>query len=189
VTHKKGVFASDHAEQTAGLVLVDASHEDDAHEVPRVARFVPLLSTFGVLRLFAVSFGQRVESLAPSVQQFARATRFRTAGYEATADEIIHIRESAEEARSSRRKLRIPVLVVTGAQGADENWRRLQRDLASLSKRGCLIFAQQSGHAVALDQPDVIVDAIRSVVETARGRDVPLCATRTASPDRDSLRH
>jgi pimeloyl-ACP methyl ester carboxylesterase len=169
------VFASDHPERAAGLVLVDASHEDDVHEVPRMARFVPLLSTIGVLRLFGVSFDQRIESLAPSVRQFARATSFRTAGYEAAADEIIHIRESASEVRSSRRKLTIPVLVITGGRGADENWRRLQRDQASLSERGCLIVAQDSGHVVSVDQPEVVVDAIRTVVETARGHDVPLC--------------
>ena len=171
------VFASDHSKRVAGLVLVDASHEDDAHEVPMMARFVPLLSTLGVLRLLGVSFGLPVESLAPSVRQFARATSFRAAGYQAAADEIIHIRESASEVRSSRRKLTIPVLVITGGRGADENWRQLQRDQASLSDRGCLIVAQQSGHVVSIDQPQVVVDAIRRVVEAARGRNVvPLCA-------------
>ena len=172
------VFASDHPERAAGLVLVDASHENQAHEVPRMARFVPLLSTIGVLRLFGVSFGQRIESLAPSVRQFARATSFRAAGYQTAADEIIHIRQSASEVRSSRRKLTIPVLVITGGRGADENWRQLQRDQASLSERGCLMIAQESGHVVSVDQPEVVVDAIRTVVETARGHDVPLCATR-----------
>ena len=177
------VFASDHPERAAGLVLVDASHEDQAHEVPPMARFVPLLSTIGVLRLFGVSFGQRVESLAPSVREFARATSFRAAGYQAAADEIIHSRQSASEVRSSRRKLTIPVVVITGGRGADENWRQLQRDQASLSERGCLTIAQESGHVVAVDQPEVVVDAIRTVVETARGHDVPLCATR-ANVDR-----
>jgi pimeloyl-ACP methyl ester carboxylesterase len=171
------VFASDHPERAAGLVLVDASHEDQAHEVPAMARYVPLLSTIGVLRLFGVSFGQRVESLAPSVRQFARATNFRAAGYQAAADEIIHIRESTEEVRSSRRELTIPILVVTGARGADETWQQLQRDQASLSERGCLVIAHESGHVVPVDQPEVVVDAIRTVVESARGHDVPLCAT------------
>ena len=171
------VFASDHHERAAGLVLVDASHEDQAHEVPRMARLVPLLSTIGVFRLFGMSFGQRVESLAPSVRQFARATNFRAAGYQAAADEIIHIRESTEEVRTSRRKLTIPVLVVTGARGADENWQQLQRDQALLSERGCLVIAHQSGHVVPVDQPEVVVDAIRTVVDSARGHDVPLCAT------------
>jgi pimeloyl-ACP methyl ester carboxylesterase len=174
------VFASDHPEHVAGLVLVDASHEDQTHEVPRMARFVPLLSGIGVLRLFDVSFGQRVEMLAPSVRPFARATAFRTAGYRAAADEIIHVRESASEVRSSRRTLTIPVVVVTGGRGADENWRRLQRDQATLSKRGCLMIAEQSGHVVAVDQPEVVVDAIRAVVETVRGRDVPLCGRSAA---------
>ncbi|HEX2341142.1 MAG TPA: alpha/beta hydrolase [Vicinamibacterales bacterium] len=170
------VFASDHPERVAGLVLVDASHEDQVHEVPPMARFVPLLSTIGVLRLFGVSFGQRIESLPPSVRQFARATSFRAAGYQAAADEIIHVRESASEVRSSRRKLTVPVLVITGGRGADENWRQLQRDQASLSERGCLMIAHESGHVVSVDQPEVVVDAIRIVVETARGHDVPLCA-------------
>ena len=182
------VFASDHPERAAGLVLVDASHEDQAHEVPQMARFVPLLSTIGVLRLFGVSFGQRIESLAPSVRQFAQATSFRAAGYQTAADELSHIRESTSEVRSLRRKLTIPVLVVTGGRGADENWRRLQRDHASLSDRGCLIVAQESGHVVAIDQPEAVVDAIRTVVETARGHDVPLCATRATTADRDPPR-
>jgi pimeloyl-ACP methyl ester carboxylesterase len=178
------VFASDHPERVAGLVLVDASHEDQVHEVPPMARFVPLLSTIGVLRLFGVSFGQRIESLPPSVRQFARATSFRAAGYQAAADEIIHVRESASEVRSSRRKLTVPVLVITAGRGADENWRRLQRDQASLSERGCLMIAEQSGHVVPIDQPELIVDAIRIVVETARGHDVPLCAP-PANVERD----
>jgi len=110
-----------------------------------MARFIPLLSTIGVLRLFGVSFGQRIESLAPSVRQFARATSFRAAGYQAAADEIIHIRQSASEVRSSRRKLTIPVLVITGGRGADENWRQLQRDQASLSERGCLSRPEIAG--------------------------------------------
>jgi pimeloyl-ACP methyl ester carboxylesterase len=171
------MFASDHPEHAAGLVLVDASHEDDAHEVPGIARFVPLLSTIGVFRLLGVSFGQPIESLAPPVRRYARATMFRASGYQAAADEIIHIRETISEVKGSRRRLTIPVLVVTGAGGADENWRRLQQDQASLSERGCLITAQQSGHVVAIDQPQVVVDAIRTVVEIVRGQDVPLCAT------------
>ena len=175
------VFASDHPERVAGLVLVDASHEDQLHEVPRLARFVPLLSTVGVFRLLGMSFGQRLESLAPSVRQYARATRFRAAGYQAAAEEITHIQESASEVRLSRRKLTIPVIVITGGLGADARWRDLQRDQVTLSTRGCQIVARQSGHVVAIDQPQVVVEAIRKVVDVARGRnDVPLCETPVA---------
>lgn len=63
---------------------------------------------------------------------------FRASGYQAAADEMIHIRETVSEVRS---------------------------------------------HVVAIDQPEIIVDAIRTVVETARDRDVPLCATPAAGGD------
>ena len=170
------VFASDHPQRAAGLVLVDASHEDQPHEVPRLAPFVPLLSTVGAFRLLGISFGPNVESLAPSTRGFARATGFRAAGYQAAAGEITHIEESASEVRRSRRMLSIPVVVVTGGRGADATWRNLQRDQVTLSERGCQIVAHESGHVVGIDQPQVVVDAIRSVVEAARGRkDVPLC--------------
>ncbi len=172
------IFASEHAERVSGLVLVDASHEDQTHSVPPVAPFVPVLASLGALRLLGVSFSRSPESLAPPVRDYARATHFRASGYRAAADEIINIQESANEVRASRRKLTSPVVVVTGARGADASWRDLQRDQTGLSQRGCQILAEQSGHVVPLDQPQVVVDAIRAVVEVARGRnDVQLCGS------------
>lgn len=170
------VFASEHVDRVAGLVLVDATHEDQEHEIPRMARFVPFLSSVGVLRLLGVSFGQSPGSLAPSVREFARATSFRAAGQQAAADEISHIRESVAEVKATRRKLTVPLVVVTAGRGTDALWRDLQRDQVTLSQRGCQIIAEQSGHAVAVGQPEVIVDAIRAIVNAARGRSaVPLC--------------
>jgi pimeloyl-ACP methyl ester carboxylesterase len=159
------VFASDHTDRVAGLVLIDASHEDQEHEVPRLAPWVPLLSSIGVFRLLGFSFGPSSASLPPSAQRFLSATRFRAAGYQAAADEIIHIRESASEVRASRRKLPIPVVVVSGARGSDATWRGLQRDQVTLSERGCQIVAEQSGHLVQIDQPQIVVNAVRAVID------------------------
>jgi len=153
---------------------------------PGIVALTTLPTFFGeppsdsVVRRVGVSFGQRIEALAPAVRPYAQATSFRTAGYHAAADEIVHVRESASEVRRSRRKLTIPVVVVTGGRGADEHWRQLQRDQASLSERGCLIIAQQSGHVVAIDQPEVVVDAIRTVVDAVRGNDASLRSVRCA---------
>ena len=170
------VFASEHAERVVGLVLVDASHEDQEIDLPRMAPFVPLLSSVGVFRFLGVSFGPPPDSLAPSVRGFARATGFRATAYQATADEGIHLRESAAEVKATRRKLTIPVVVLTAGRGADEAWRDLQRDQVGLSQQGCQVIAEQSGHAIALGQPQAVVDVIRATVNTVRGRnDVALC--------------
>ena len=171
------VLASDHTDRVAGLILIDASHEDQTHEVPRLARWVPLLSSIGIFRLLGISFGSSPASLPPSDQRFIAATRFRAAGYQAAADEIIHIRESASEVRTSRRKLPIPVVVVTGARGADATWRDLQRDQVKLSERGCHIIAEQSGHLVQIDQPQIVVNAVRAVIDGTRGGNVPVCGS------------
>jgi pimeloyl-ACP methyl ester carboxylesterase len=176
------VFASEHEDRVAGLVLVDASHEDQTHEIPRVAPFVPLLSALGVFRLAGISFGLNTELVAPSVRGFARATSFRTTGYNAAANEILHIRESAAEVRASRRVLTMPVVVVTGVRGLDATWRNLQRDQVGLSAAGCQIMAAESGHLIPVQQPQAIVGAIRAVVETARdGRTSVSSAARPLS--------
>ena len=170
------VFASEHAQRVAGLVLVDASHEDQEMDVPGIAPFVPLLSSVGVFRILGVSFGPTPDSLAPSVRGFARATSFRAAAYQATADEGMHLRESAAEVKATRRKLAIPLVVVTAGRGADAVWRDQQRDQVGLSQQGCQVIAEQSGHVIAVGQPQAIIDAIRAIVDRARGRnDVSLC--------------
>ena len=163
------MLATEHASRVAGLVLVDGSHEDDAHEAPGLAHLVPALATLGVLRAMDVQFGPNMERLAPGTQRFARATRFRASGYQAAASEILHMRDTAAEVRSARRRLAVPLVVVTGGRGLGGRWRALQEDLTTLSARGCQMVAHQSGHAVAIDQPAIVVDAVRAVLDAARG--------------------
>jgi pimeloyl-ACP methyl ester carboxylesterase len=170
------VFASEHPERVAGLVLVDASHEDQEVEVPPVAPFVPLLSSLGAFRLLGVTFGPPPASLAPTVRGFAEATGFRAAAYQTAVDEFTHLRQSAAEVKATRRQLSIPVVVVTAGRGSDEAWLKLQRDQVGLSQRGCQIIAEQSGHGIALGEPGVVVRAIRATVDAVRGRkDSGLC--------------
>lgn len=169
------IFASERASRVAGVVLVDATHEARMDPVPRLAVFVPILSSLGVLRLMGISFGLPPNSLPLSVRGYAHATRFRASGHNAAADEIVHARESAEEVRATRRKLTVPLVVVTGGRGSDSVWQQLQRDLVELSQHGCLITAAESGHVVELDQPDVVVDAIRATVNAVRANGVAPC--------------
>jgi pimeloyl-ACP methyl ester carboxylesterase len=163
------VFASEYGDRVAALVLVDASHENQEHAIPDLARFVPVLSSIGILRLVGISFGPPTAALAPSTREFAEATRFRTAGQRATADEIVHVLESAAQVAATRRDLSIPVIVVTAGRGSDATWLDLQRDLVGLSRRGCQIITKQSGHAILLEEPTVVVNAIHTAVLAIRG--------------------
>jgi pimeloyl-ACP methyl ester carboxylesterase len=164
------ILASEPGNRVAGLVLVDASHEDQPHEIPTIAPFVPFLASVGAFRVADISFGLPSGLLAPAVREVADATRFRASAYQAAASEIAHMTESAVEVRDARRELRIPLIVLTAGR-ADAAWRNLQRDQARQSRRGCQIVAEQSGHLIVVDEPDVVIRAIRAVVDAARGQD------------------
>lgn len=70
------------------------------------------------------------------------------------------------------------VLVAAAAgRGVDRVWSDLQRDQLRLSERACQMFADQSGHVVPLDQPEVVTVAIRAIVNVARQSTLPLCPT------------
>ncbi len=45
-------------------------------------------------------------------------------------------------------------------------WTTLQLELAALSSQGRRIVALGSGHGIQLDKPQVVIDAIREVLNT-----------------------
>src|SRR5262249_55549148 len=46
--------------------------------------------------------------------------------------------------------------------------RRQKSGLASLSRNSKCVFAEKSGHHIQLDEPEVVVSAVREVVEAVR---------------------
>lgn len=47
-------------------------------------------------------------------------------------------------------------------------WQELQRDMAGWSSQGELVIAAKSGHCIHCQEPEVVVNAVRQVVEAAR---------------------
>jgi pimeloyl-ACP methyl ester carboxylesterase len=48
-------------------------------------------------------------------------------------------------------------------------WDEMQGELAALSSRGERVFAEGSSHYIQFDQPELVINAIREVVEACRG--------------------
>ena len=55
------------------------------------------------------------------------------------------------------------------AKQADEIWLAENAKLAKETSQGSLIVAEESGHNIMLEQPDVVIEAIRTIVEQVRG--------------------
>jgi pimeloyl-ACP methyl ester carboxylesterase len=90
-----------------------------------------------------------------------------------------------------------PVIVITAATTFAELenvmfpvWLKLQNRLATLSSRSVHVLAQMSGHFVQLDQPDLVVAAIRAAVDAVRngGRLASCAATFRNVANRKCLR-
>ena len=99
-------------------------------------------------------------------------------------DEISAIPVSMEQLRAAPMRLGDkPLIVLThglkeanqagspeGAGQAEQVWSELQADLARRSSSGKQVIAEKSGHYIQFDQPDLVIDAIRQVVEATRRR-------------------
>ena len=90
-------------------------------------------------------------------------------------DEIAGLR--AERVRSQNLLGDMPLIVLTrgksdedGPDGKafEEEHRRDHTAVATMSRKGKLIVAEQSGHHVQLDQPELVIKAIRDVLASAR---------------------
>ena len=164
------VLASRHPEAVAGLVLVDASHEDQPLTAPRFARLVPIAGRLGVMRLLGIEIGGDYP-----------ATAFRAHRFAALYSELTAMAESAAQVKASRRELPIPVVVISAGRGTDSEWRAFQHDQTRLSRRSCQIVAENSGHVIQQDQPDALLRGIRAAWDAARSGGTPACADQSAS--------
>ena len=88
------------------------------------------------------------------------------------ADHLSSLRRSAVEIAQTGPLGDIPLIVITaGSQPAAV--RAEHARIAALSSRGSHVVAEQAGHWILIDDPDVVVDAVRRVVGQARGKQEP----------------
>jgi pimeloyl-ACP methyl ester carboxylesterase len=185
------MFAFRYPGEVAGLVLVDAAHEEQSARMPPSTRldpsFVRLLRLFrlgarcGLLRLLNMPMGEGSSELLPSkLRPMARAAGFRNAWIDALYQEAIGTEASFAEVRSARLALKgrpledIPLMVLTRGEAekdtADERktwqiWLELHRELARESSRGEQEIVAGSGHFIQVDRPEAVIKAIRKLWE------------------------
>lgn len=90
------------------------------------------------------------------------------------AKEMAGFNVSMDEANSTSTFPNIPLLVISATNhGSDpdiENkWQALQSDIVKLSPQGKQIIAKGSGHFVYVDQPGVVVEAMRAFTKNING--------------------
>lgn len=178
------VFNGKYSDQVGGLVLIDATQEDQYRLLPRAwsnlgaatlrraqrqAFWAPLYIDLGIARLQLRLQGRQV----PPVLIQSKYLKARTSEFE-------NIEVSAEQARKADHIGDKPLVVLTAGRVIDaglkaalseedqmayeQTWvNDLQLRLARLSKRGRRVVVADSSHDMPSDRPDAIVAAVREL--------------------------
>lgn len=151
------LYAGQHPREIVGMVLVDASHED---QYGTFATLMPAETREAYLRHEGGDNYERVDLMA-----------------------------SADQVRGTTLPIDMPLVVLSargGEEAADTPIARaqvqLQADLARLVPDGRQIIVKNSSHFIQLDHPSVVVDAVNTVVTSARQRSPNLSRPAQALP-------
>jgi pimeloyl-ACP methyl ester carboxylesterase len=192
-------YADRYPSEVVGMVLVDAVHEGEEAAYPakyvqmrnRARAIMPLCSItspVGFVRAFRLSDFSGA-AVPAEVREAYLSTVYRNAFCPAMVNEMEAVSAflSQPDILPSLGDLPLTVLsagatydraseaevaAMGGPEVVDQIARihdEFQEKLAGLSTRGKLIIAAESGHIIPVDQPDVVIDAIRDMVEQVRG--------------------
>jgi pimeloyl-ACP methyl ester carboxylesterase len=99
------------------------------------------------------------------------------AGNPTKYSEIAHFNQTVAQLQQAGPFPPVPLIVISAgkrsALASDEANRWIsahQRDLVTLSPRGTQVIAENSGHFVQNDQPDIVIQAIRQVLADSQQR-------------------
>ena len=173
-------FAGEFPREVAGMVLIDASHPQQFSAFPKRP-----VSADKVQPMPPRSY--RIHILRPvypraypaAVRQLAYMLMVRRRSAEIQLQELNHFEESAQQVLAQGGRFPdIPLIVLSrGKRVWPENsygdamervWMYLQRDLLSLSGRSEQYIAMHSGHAIHLDQPQLVISSIMKDIRNAR---------------------
>jgi len=180
------VFNGRYPDEVAGIVLADATQEDQYELLPkawkaissaqlkhyeRQARYALPFINLGIARLMLLR--------AHGLNQYSYLI-LQTKYLRARASELEEIQVSAQQARAADNISEKPLVVLTATEKSDailssrfgkqdyDDFQRtwvddLQVRLARLSSRGKRIVLSDSGHDIPSDRPDSIVNAVQEV--------------------------
>jgi pimeloyl-ACP methyl ester carboxylesterase len=178
------LFASQHPDDVAGMVLVDTRHEfvDDHRAPERLAaddaeqrqfqNMIRWMARFGVVRLL---WAPAWPSAQPGSENLTPEARTAIGVLQARPRQIESALAEGGAKMDSNNSLRTaslgatPLIVLASGQNVDHDpiWKEAQQIMTGLSSNSRLIIAQ-SGHAVHFEQPAQVVESIRQVVDAAR---------------------
>lgn len=157
------------------MLLVDASHEEQFTRLAGESDVAMLPSS----RNFVVSAPSLPEGLRDDIKRKILALSRMRKTYTVLHAEIDSFLDSCNYIKKNRATFDFPVRVLSRgldpyvddklAGNKDKIWHELQAEFLDLSKDTEQIIAQNSGHHVHVDRPEVVIDAIKGLISKRGG--------------------
>lgn len=168
-------FTGQYPAEVQGLVLIDASHEDQRAKFGpppygwrmRLTELAaPILLRFGafrVLRAMHIDIGSHLPG-DPALASEIEYLEFQPSAVATIFAELRMLDQSIGEVRAAGSLGDRPLIVLTAGRESTPEWLALQQSLAKLSSRSRQITVPDSGHLIPLERPGAVVNAIRQAV-------------------------
>ena len=185
------VFAHNYPDEVVGMVLVDSFHEERPIRNPEITKLNQ--EAVGQLRMFSFMSSIGLMALAPQsipnrgfpddIYAQYQAITATTDFFETWISESLAVPDSAAEvlALHITNFGNLPLTVLSAGQWdaipsiSDAENQQLwtafqvqQSELVALSSEAKQVVAEQSSHHIQLDQPSLVIDAIREMVDALR---------------------
>jgi pimeloyl-ACP methyl ester carboxylesterase len=182
------LYASHYPDEVAGMVLVDSALEDEkAVTLTQSLQPSPVLlkiyATIGLTRLPYTLGGEPPGLTSPELEDEQAAISSHRKHVFAVADETSSLQESFNENRADPMSLGNKPLMVLSAGSVQLTGTGLSQEQVNLidklhsdsqaaltrrSENAKQIIAEDSGHYIQVEQPALVIDAVRHVVEATR---------------------
>lgn len=177
-------FIDEQKEDIMGIIFVDVSHPDQmnrfSEEMQKMMELPPrwileIMFNCGVARIVNQNYYPNI-SKNDTVNIIAN--KFSYKGIDAIIGTFQNIESMEKEASLISNFDSIPLTIITGSSPnrnieiSDENlrieltkvWNELQKELLNLSANSKQILANESGHYVQTEQPEIVIDAIEALL-------------------------
>ncbi|KAF3362414.1 putative Hydrolase, alpha/beta fold family [Chlamydiales bacterium STE3] len=185
------LYASEYPKDVLGLVLVDASHEEQMEKLPfipyetyrEILHALSIFAPFGSHRwLIPYIFGSDLKTYPLAQRALRNAKQCQNKTIRTAYAELRDFTESLKQMKAKAHALFDTPLYVLSAGKVDpipgfdqetmnlflETWSKLQKKLAAQSKKGKNIVASESGHMIHWEQPELVIEAVRDLVRQSQ---------------------
>lgn len=182
------LFARKYPDEVAGLLLVDSAHEEQGERLPFLQdsadefigqfRTLSAMSSFGLMALSPATIPNRgfSEEAYRQYQAVLGTTNYFDGAIAESA--AFYSGESYLEMTGLGD---LPLIVLShglpdstsGVNDAEQSqfeqeWSKMQAELAALSSNSKQVIAERSGHYIQLDQPDLVIESILELVRASQ---------------------